>query len=83
MLDNIFEPLFAVTKDPASHPQLHVYLSQVGNVHAPFLDILHVSSFSASCMLVWFVLWKWVLCVPQALQGHSRALLLSMFVHVL
>jgi len=29
MLDNIFEPLFAVTKDPASHPQLHVYLSQV------------------------------------------------------
>jgi AMP deaminase len=29
MLDNIFEPLFEVTQDPASHPQLHVLLSQV------------------------------------------------------
>jgi hypothetical protein len=29
MLDNIFEPLFEVTRDPASHPQLHVLLSQV------------------------------------------------------
>lgn len=31
MLENIFEPLFEVTKDPSSHPQLHVLLSQVGN----------------------------------------------------
>jgi len=29
MLDNIFEPLFEVTVDPATHPQLHVLLSQV------------------------------------------------------
>jgi AMP deaminase len=29
MLDNIFEPLFEVTRDPSSHPQLHVLLSQV------------------------------------------------------
>ena len=29
MIDNIFEPLFEVTKDPATHPQLHVLLSQV------------------------------------------------------
>eukprot|EP00798_Chlamydomonas_sp_ICE-L_P024031 gene24031-9608_t len=29
MLDNIFEPLFEVTRDPSSHPQLHVFLSQV------------------------------------------------------
>ena len=29
MLDNIFEPLFEVTKDPSTHPQLHVLLSQV------------------------------------------------------
>lgn len=29
MLDNLFEPLFEVTQDPASHPQLHVFLGQV------------------------------------------------------
>ena len=28
MLDNIFVPLFEVTKDPASHPQLHLFLKQ-------------------------------------------------------
>ncbi|KAJ9529077.1 hypothetical protein QJQ45_007147 [Haematococcus lacustris] len=28
MLDNIFGPLFEVTQDPASHPQLHVLLAQ-------------------------------------------------------
>uniref|UniRef100_A0A452YWW8 AMP deaminase n=1 Tax=Aegilops tauschii subsp. strangulata TaxID=200361 RepID=A0A452YWW8_AEGTS len=29
LLDNIFLPLFEVTIDPASHPQLHVFLKQV------------------------------------------------------
>ncbi|KAI4967245.1 hypothetical protein ZWY2020_029149 [Hordeum vulgare] len=29
LLDNIFLPLFEVTVDPASHPQLHVFLEQV------------------------------------------------------
>lgn len=29
MLDNIFNPLFEVTIDPSSHPQLHVFLKQV------------------------------------------------------
>ncbi|KAI3947262.1 hypothetical protein MKX01_019915 [Papaver californicum] len=29
MLDNIFLPLFEVTVDPDSHPQLHVFLKQV------------------------------------------------------
>ncbi|GIL84466.1 hypothetical protein Vretimale_19007 [Volvox reticuliferus] len=29
MLDNIFEPLFEVTADPSTHPQLHVLLSMV------------------------------------------------------
>ncbi|XP_061344639.1 AMP deaminase-like [Gastrolobium bilobum] len=29
MLDNIFIPLFEVTVDPDSHPQLHVFLKQV------------------------------------------------------
>lgn len=31
MLDNIFEPLFEVTVNPASRPQLHVLLSQVSH----------------------------------------------------
>ena len=30
ILDNIFIPLFEVTVDPGSHPQLHVFLKQVG-----------------------------------------------------
>ncbi len=30
MLDNIFTPLFEVTKDPNTHPQLHLFLKQVG-----------------------------------------------------
>jgi len=29
MIDNIFQPLFEVTRDPASHPQLHIFLSHV------------------------------------------------------
>ena len=36
MLDNIFVPLFEVTKDPASHPQLHLFLKQArpGSAHS-------------------------------------------------
>ena len=30
MLENIFQPLFDVTRDPETHPQLHVFLQQVG-----------------------------------------------------
>ena len=29
ILDNVFIPLFEVTVDPSSHPQLHVFLKQV------------------------------------------------------
>ena len=29
LLDNIFTPLFEVTVDPNSHPQLHLFLKQV------------------------------------------------------
>ena len=32
MLRNMFEPLFEVTQDPSSHPQLHVLLGQVSRV---------------------------------------------------
>lgn len=34
MLENIFLPLFEATLDPSSHPQLHVFLSQVGGGRA-------------------------------------------------
>lgn len=33
ILDNIFIPLFEVTIDPDSHPQLHVFLKQVLKVY--------------------------------------------------
>lgn len=29
MLSNIFKPLFEVTADPSTHPQLHMFLMQV------------------------------------------------------
>lgn len=29
LLDNVFAPLFEVTRDPNSHPQLHLFLKQV------------------------------------------------------
>lgn len=29
LLDNIFHPLFEVTKDPNTHPQLHLFLKSV------------------------------------------------------
>jgi hypothetical protein len=32
MLDNIFLPLFEVSRDPASHPQLHIFLTQARGV---------------------------------------------------
>lgn len=32
LLSNIFAPLFEVTLDPASHPQLHIFLQMVGGV---------------------------------------------------
>jgi hypothetical protein len=32
MLENIFLPLFEATIDPSSHPQLHCFLSQVGDL---------------------------------------------------
>ncbi|KAF2306417.1 hypothetical protein GH714_017823 [Hevea brasiliensis] len=40
ILDNIFIPLFEVTVDPDSHPQLHVFLKQV--CHLPV--IFHITS---------------------------------------
>lgn len=33
ILDNFFLPLFEVTVDPQSHPQLHVFLKQVLDFH--------------------------------------------------
>ncbi len=33
LLDNIFQPLFEVTKDPNSHPQLHLFLKNVSQLH--------------------------------------------------
>jgi AMP deaminase len=32
ILENVFTPLFEVTVDPASHPQLHVFLKLVSNI---------------------------------------------------
>lgn len=40
MLRNLFEPLFEVTADPSSHPQLHIFLQQVRRAPLkPHLDM--------------------------------------------
>mgnify|MGYP001806577641 CR=1 FL=1 len=38
MLDNIFEPLFEVTADPSTHPQLHVLLKHVSGYWLPLAE---------------------------------------------
>jgi hypothetical protein len=38
LLDNIFLPLFEVTIDPSSHPQLHVFLKQVQKLCSHYFD---------------------------------------------
>lgn len=43
MLDNIFLPLFEVTVDPDSHPQLHVFLKQVWYFIYILYSILSIS----------------------------------------
>lgn len=34
MLENIFMPLFEVTVDPSSHPELHLFLQHVSDCRA-------------------------------------------------
>ena len=48
LLDNIFHPLFEVTRDPNSHPQLHLFLKTVGcwSAYVPLL-YLHLKT---SCL---------------------------------
>ena len=41
LLDNIFHPLFEVTRDPNSHPQLHLFLKTVG-CWAAYVPLLHL-----------------------------------------
>jgi hypothetical protein len=52
MLENIFLPLFEATVDPASHPQLHCFLSQVRQLPCMrahhLLELKHVASSFAS-----------------------------------
>ena len=43
ILDNVFIPLFEVTINPSSHPQLHVFLMQVNLSHSfSYLNILYI-----------------------------------------
>ena len=55
MLDNIFTPLFEVTKDPTSHPQLHLFLKQVG--------------YRSCCMLICAAAWRQLLQSQNAGRG--------------
>jgi len=73
LLDNIFLPLFEVTIDPASHPQLHVFLKQVEkslvikNMQIDCSSALcHASTFHTSTIYLLFV------CISHASVFSSR-----------
>jgi len=86
LLDNIFLPLFEVTIDPASHPQLHVFLKQVEkslvikNIHIDCSSALcHASTFHtstiylllcASHMPVFFLLEELRIIILRRKQGE-------------
>lgn len=53
ILDNIFLPLFEVTVDPDSHPQLHLFLKQVWS-----LSVLYLY-----CLLFWWCLFLTLLLI--------------------
>ena len=50
VLDNVFIPLFEVTVDPNSHPQLHLFLKQVSQF---FSLIFCVNTYPYFCVLVY------------------------------
>lgn len=51
ILDNVFIPLFEVTVDPNSHPQLHLFLKQVSQFFSLFF--LCVNTYPYFCVLVY------------------------------
>jgi hypothetical protein len=51
MLENIFLPLFEATVDPASHPQLHCFLSQV-DASTDFTDILTLYTVESALTII-------------------------------
>ena len=66
LLDNIFQPLFEVTKDPNSHPQLHLFLKNVSSPAFQCLSMLNMDIMLSNAL---------------RLYGRLYALLLSMFAH--
>ena len=58
-LDNIFRPLFEVSIDPQSHPELHQFLKQVSEAH-----------FSFGCRILWGV----VLYIQQFQSENWRVI---------
>lgn len=51
LLDNIFHPLFEVTRDPNSHPQLHLFLKNVSSA----LVLLQCLWCLGPCSLCWLL----------------------------
>lgn len=50
ILDNVFIPLFEVTVDPNSHPQLHMFLMQVS-------CFIHSNYYFLNEEMMWYALW--------------------------
>jgi len=52
ILDNVFIPLFEVTVDPNSHPQLHLFLMQVSHFFSYLL-----AHPTLVCVYMYLVVW--------------------------
>ena len=78
MLDNIFVPLFEVTKDPASHPQLHLFLKQArGDGPHPDPNLDHNPNMHQNCKVrptssAWMTHRVW--CAHYQLPGTSHGM---------
>lgn len=56
ILDNVFIPLFEATVNPNSHPQLHLFLMQVGQ-SSRYVDALEMLFKDVLDILMCVILW--------------------------
>lgn len=55
ILDNVFIPLFEATVNPNSHPQLHLFLMQVGQLYVDALEMLFKDVLDIlMCVILWW-----------------------------
>ncbi len=69
-LKNIFKPLFEVTQDPSSHPQLHVFLQRIAGFDSVDDESKSERRIHRKCtlMIIWrFLTRKQILCLQSGI----------------